>query len=166
MSLPRYQGASPDEVVEKVTKPLEATLSTLPGIKNVRSFSEEGSSLVLLEFSWSTSIDAIQNDVLQRIDMTPVPKDAARPKFMKFDPSQFPVIQLSLQTGRDADIQTLTDDLVDELEKVEGVANVNVSGTVVEEVRVILDQNKIKKYRLAQSEYCASNSSQSNFSAR
>ncbi|KRG15996.1 efflux RND transporter permease subunit [Lederbergia galactosidilytica] len=147
-----YQGASPDEVVEKVTKPLEATLSTLPGIKNVRSFSEEGSSLVLLEFSWSTSIDAIQNDVLQRIDMTPVPKDAARPKFMKFDPSQFPVIQLSLQTGRDADIQTLTDDLVDELEKVEGVANVNVSGTVVEEVRVILDQNKIKKYRLAQSD--------------
>lgn len=147
-----YQGASPDEVVEKVTKPLEANLSTLPGIKNVRSFSEEGSSLVLLEFSWSTSMDDIQNDVLQRIDMTPVPADADRPKFMKFDPTQFPVIQLSLKMEQNERIQTLTDDLVDELKKVEGVANVNVSGSMVDEVRVILDQNKLKKYRLAQSD--------------
>ncbi|MBO0994515.1 efflux RND transporter permease subunit [Bacillus sp. SD088] len=147
-----YQGASPDEVVEKVTKPLEANLSTLPGIKNVRSVSEEGSSLVLLEFSWSTSIDAIQNEVLQRIDMTPVPTDADRPKFMKFDPAQFPVIQLSLQTNENENTEELTNDLVQELKKVEGVANVNLSGTMVDEIRVILDQDKLKKYRLAQSD--------------
>ena len=51
-----YQGASPAEVVEKVTKPLEANLATLPGIKNVQSVSQEGSNLILLEFSWTTSI--------------------------------------------------------------------------------------------------------------
>src|SRR6185437_5441558 len=66
-----YQGASPIEVVEKVTKPLEASLATLPGIKNVQSVSREGSNFILLEFSWTTSIEKIQNDVLQRIDQVP-----------------------------------------------------------------------------------------------
>ena len=69
-----YDGASPTEVVEKVTKPLEANLATLPGIKNIQSVSKEGSNLILLEFSWTTKIDNIQTEVLQRIDQTPIPK--------------------------------------------------------------------------------------------
>ncbi|MCJ7841724.1 efflux RND transporter permease subunit [Lederbergia sp. NSJ-179] len=148
-----YQGANPDEVVEKVTKPLEASLSTLPGIKNVQSFSEEGSSLVLLEFSWTTSIDDIQNDVLQRIDMTPVPADADKPKFMKFDPAQFPVIQLSLKSNQgEKSLRLITDDLVNELKKVDGVANVNVSGTLMDQIRVTLDQDQLKRKNLTQAD--------------
>ena len=75
-----YEGASPTEVMEKVSKPLESSLSTLPGIKNVMSFSEEGSSLIVLEFTWSTTIADVQSDVLQRIDQTPVPADSGNPK--------------------------------------------------------------------------------------
>src|SRR5690606_23086410 len=86
-----YPGASPDEVLEKLTKPLEASLVTLPGIKNIHSISQEGSNFILLEFSWSTSIDDIQNDVQQRIHQTPLPSDATQPSFLKFDPSQFPI---------------------------------------------------------------------------
>src|SRR5690606_40711494 len=46
-----YPGASPTEVSEKVTKPLEANLSTLPGIESVQSTSQEGSNFILLERS-------------------------------------------------------------------------------------------------------------------
>lgn len=148
-----YHGASPTEVVEKVTKPLEANLATLPGIKNVQTISQEGSNFTLLEFSWSTKIDDIQNEVLQRIDQTPIPDDAGKPRFLKFDPSQFPIIQLSLKTeGDKSSLRKLAESLTTELTKVEGVASVNVTGNIVEQISVQLDQEKLKQYQLSQAD--------------
>lgn len=148
-----YEGASPTEVVEKVSRPLEANLATLPGIKNVQSFSEEGSNLIVLEFTWSTLIDDVQNDILQRIDQTPVPSDASKPRLLKFDPSQFPVIQLSLKSDKDEQsLRKLADQLTTELTRVEGVANVNVTGKLTEEINITLDQDLLKKYGLSQSD--------------
>ncbi|MEK4030389.1 efflux RND transporter permease subunit [Pseudobacillus sp. FSL P4-0506] len=148
-----YEGASPVEVVEKVTKPLEGSLSTLPGIKNITSTTREGSNLILMEFSWSTNIDDVQSDVLQRIDRTPLPKDVSKPQFMKFDPSQFPIIQLSLQSvGNEKELQELADQLEKDLMTVEGIASVNVSGTLDEEIVIQLDEKKLKQYHLAQSD--------------
>src|SRR5690606_14036995 len=57
-----YPGASPIEVNEKVTKPLEASLATLPGIKRVQSTSLESSNLIILEFDWSTKMDDVQTE--------------------------------------------------------------------------------------------------------
>ena len=147
-----YPGAGPKEVLEKVTKPLEANLSTLPGLKSITSTSQEGSNLILLEFSWSTSIDDVQNDVLQRIDQTALPDDVNKPRFLKFDPSQFPIIQLTLTSkkGNEELLKQLADQLRAELTKVEGVASVNVSGTLTKNVRVLLDQEKLKTYKLSQ----------------
>ncbi|MBM7586590.1 HAE1 family hydrophobic/amphiphilic exporter-1 [Bacillus pakistanensis] len=147
-----YQGASPTEVVEKVTKPLEESLATLPGIKNIQSTSREGSNFILLEFSWTTSIDEIQNEVLQRIDQTPLPDDSDKPRFLKFDPSQFPIIQVSLrETKENQNLQELAEKLRLELTKVNGVASVNVSGTLTEEIIIELNQNQLKKNSLSQS---------------
>ncbi|KMY53439.1 cation transporter [Bacillus sp. FJAT-27231] len=148
-----YEGASPVEIVEKVTKPLEESLSTLPGIKNITSTTREGSNLILMEFSWSTKIDDVQSDVLQRIDQTPLPKDVRKPQFLKFDPSQFPIIQLSLQSVKNEDeLQKLADQLEKDLLTVEGVASVNVSGTLEEEIVIQLDEQKMKQYNVAQSD--------------
>ncbi|WP_338753780.1 efflux RND transporter permease subunit [Bacillus sp. FJAT-52991] len=148
-----YEGASPTEVVEKVTKPLEESLSTLPGIKNITSTTREGSNLLLLEFSWSTKIDDIQSDVLQRIDRTPIPDGASKPQFFKFDPSQFPIIQLSLQSTDDKEnLEKLASELEKDLATVEGVANVSVTGSLEEEIKIELNEEKLKKYNLAQSD--------------
>ncbi|MEH7445029.1 efflux RND transporter permease subunit [Bacillus sp. JJ1122] len=148
-----YQGASPEEVVEKVTKPLEANLATLPGIKTMTSTSQEGANLILMQFSWTTNIDDIQDEVIQRLDMAQLPDEAEKPRFLKFDPSQFPIIQLSLSSNQDEQsLRDLAEELELELTKVEGVASVNLSGTSVQEVRVELDQQKLKKYKLSQSD--------------
>lgn len=148
-----YQGASPEEVVEKVTKPLEMNLATLPGIKTMTSTSQEGSNLILMQFSWTTDIDDIQDEVIQRLDMAQLPDDAEKPRFLKFDPSQFPIIQLSLSSEKDEDVlRELAEELELELTKVDGVASVNLSGTSVKEVRVELDQDKLKTYKLSQSD--------------
>ncbi|CUA80810.1 efflux RND transporter permease subunit [Anoxybacillus suryakundensis] len=146
-----YPGAGPTEVFEKVTKPLESSLATLPGLKSMTSTSQEGSTLILLQFSWATVIDDMQNDVMQRIDQTPLPDDVQKPRFLKFDPSQFPVIQLTLTSKKGTDeLQTLAEQLKAELAKAEGVASVNVSGTLTKRVRVLVDQNKLRTYRLSQ----------------
>ncbi|MGJ7035716.1 efflux RND transporter permease subunit [Anoxybacillus eryuanensis] len=146
-----YPGAGPTEVLEKVTKPLESSLATLPGLKSMTSTSQEGSTLILLQFSWATVIDDMQNDVMQRIDQTPLPDDVQKPRFLKFDPSQFPVIQLTLTSKKGTDeLQTLAEQLKAELAKAEGVASVNVSGTLTKRVRVLVDQNKLRTYRLSQ----------------
>lgn len=148
-----YPGASPTEVSEKVTKPLEQTLSTLPGIESVQSISQEGSNLILLQFSWSTDINDVQADVLQRIDQTPIPDDSGSPRFLKFDPAQFPVIQMSLQSGEnDADIRVLAERLETELLQTEGVANVNISGTLIEDIVISLNAEELEARGLQQSD--------------
>ncbi|WP_203246050.1 efflux RND transporter permease subunit [Sporosarcina beigongshangi] len=148
-----YPGASPAEVSEKLTKPLENSLSTAPGLKSMQSSSQEGSNFILLMFDWSTNIDDVQLDIMQRVDQVPVPEGANKPRFMKFDPSQFPVIQLSLRATTDeADIRKIAEQLETELRRTEGVASVTVSGKLVEEVQIILDQQKLESNGLIQSD--------------
>lgn len=148
-----YEGASPTEVSEKVSRPLESNLSTLPGLKTITSTSQEGANLTLLEFSWTTKLDEVENDVLQRLESTKLPDDVKKPRFMKFDPSQFPIIQLTLSSDTDPEVlRELADELKLQLLKVNGVANVNLSGTLVKQVSIELDENKLKSYKLTQSD--------------
>lgn len=148
-----YQGASPEEVMEKVTKPLESNLATLPGIKTMTSTSQEGANLILMEFSWTTNIDDIQSEVNQRLDQTILPDDVGKPRFMKFDPSQLPIIQLSLSADEEPELlRELAEQLKLELSKVDGVASVNLSGTSIKEVRVELEQDKLKEFGLSQAD--------------
>lgn len=146
-----YPGASPEEVSEKVTKPLEESLSTLPGIQDIRSTSQEGSNFILMEFSWTTSIDDVQDEITQRINQTPIPDGSNSPRFLKFDPSQFPVIQLSLSTSEEGkSINQIAETLELELTRVPGVASVNLSGTVEEEIVIELDQDALEENGLGQ----------------
>lgn len=148
-----YPGASPIEVNEKVTKPLEASLATLPGIKKVQSTSLESSNLIILEFNWSTNMDKVQTDILQRIDLVPLPEDAGRPSFLKFDPAQFPVIQLALAAeNEEIDIRQIAESLEQELQRTDGVASVTVSGKIVEEIQIELDAQKLEQKNLTQTD--------------
>lgn len=146
-----YPGASPAEVNEKLTKPLENSLSTTPGLKTIQTVSQEGSNFVLLMFDWATKIDDVQLDVMQRIDQVAVPDGASAPRFMKFDPSQFPVIQLSLRAENEGtNIRQLSEELERELTRIDGVASVTVAGEVTEEIIVQLQQKKLEEYGLTQ----------------
>lgn len=148
-----YPGASPTEVNEKVTKPLETSLATLPGIKKLQSTSQEGSNLIVLEFNWSTNMEDVQLDILQRLEITPLPSDAEKPDFLKFDPAQFPIIQLSLRAENDeVDVRVLAEALEKELRRTDGVASVNVTGKLVEEVQVTLDEAKLVDQGLTQAD--------------
>lgn len=148
-----YEGADPNEVVEKVSKPLEEVLSTVQGIDTITSTSQESASLVIMKFTWTTHIDDIQDEIRTRMEDAPLPDDAGEPRFLKFDPSQFPIIQLSLSSSQDTEqLQNLAGELEQELSKTAGVASVNLSGLQSDEVSVKLDQHKLEQYSLSQSD--------------
>jgi len=147
-----YPDAGPEEVMEKVSRPLETSLATVPGLKNISSISMEGSSMTILEFSWDTSMDDIENDIRSQMSQAPLPSDAGSPNFLKFDPSQLPIIQLSLSSINDEDnFSELAEDLSMELSKLEGVASVDLTGQSVDEIQVELDQDALEEYGLDQS---------------
>ena len=150
-----YPGASPLEVNEKVTKPLEQSLATLPGIKKIQSTTQESTNLIILEFTWSTDMNKIQTDILQRLDLVRLPEDVGKPSFLKFDPSQFPIIQLALQAEQDdIDVRTIAEALEQQLKRTEGVASVTVSGKLVEEIRIEVDPQKLIDKRINTVRYC------------
>lgn len=147
-----YPGASPTEVNEKVTKPLESSLATLPGIQKLQSTSQESTNLIVLEFDWSTDINEVQSEVLQRLDMVSLP-DEAEANFLKFDPSQLPIIQLALQAETDeVDIRAIAEQLELELQRQDGVASVNVSGKIIEEIQIALNAEALEQRNLTQSD--------------
>lgn len=147
-----YPGASPTEVNEKVTKPLESTLATLPGIEKITSTSQESTNMILLEFDWSTNIKDIQSEVLQRLDLVSLP-DEANANFLKFDPSQLPIIQLALRAeNQDTDIRKIAEQLELELQRQDGVASVTVSGKIIEEIQIALNAEALEERGLTQVE--------------
>ncbi|MCR6107404.1 efflux RND transporter permease subunit [Salipaludibacillus agaradhaerens] len=144
-----YNDASPEEVVDRVTKPMEDSLSTISGLNNISSISMEGSSMTILEFSWTTSIDDVENDIISRMNQTALPSGAGEPQFLKFDPSQFPIIQLSLSAGtEDADLNSLVQELESDLLRIEGVATIDLLGDAIDEIAITLDQDELEAYGL------------------
>lgn len=98
-------------------------------------------------------MDKVQTDILQRIDLVPLPDDAGKPSFLKFDPSQFPVIQLALAAQNDTvDVRQIAESLEQELKRTDGVASVTVSGKIVEEIQIELDPAKLEQQNLTQAD--------------
>ncbi|WP_096438574.1 efflux RND transporter permease subunit [Alteribacter populi] len=147
-----YQNAGPEEVLDNVSQPLENSLSTVEGLNNISSISMEGASMTVLEFSWDTSIDDVENDIISGMNQAQLPDGAGSPSFMKFDPSQMPIIQMSLSSADDDNLSELADDLSMELSKLEGIASIDITGEEVDEIVIELDQYALEDYGLDQSD--------------
>ena len=87
-----YPGASPEKIEQTVTKPLEQTLSTASGIKNVTSISNENTSVVILEFTQETNMDSAMIEISNSVDMVKSNLDDAvgTPTLIKINPDICP----------------------------------------------------------------------------
>ncbi|GAB6179525.1 efflux RND transporter permease subunit [Desulfotomaculum defluvii] len=149
-----YEGAAPAEVEELITKPLESAVATTENIKEIRSNSQNGFSLVIVIFNWGTNMDNATIDLREKIDFVRgmMPDDASSPRVMKLDPNQAPIISFSL-TGANGDLVKLKriaeDDIQPRLERIKGVGSVYISGGKTREIKVILDPAKMEAYGLS-----------------
>ena len=144
-----YPGASPEEVEMVVTKPVEQAMATVSNIENIQSVSSENVSMVILEFSQSTNMDSVSLEMRENLDQIESYWDDSigSPIIMKLNPSMMPVMSAAVEQD-DMDSVEITslvnDELLSELESLEGVASVNTSGEVEESVQVIIREDKIK----------------------
>ncbi|HEX2492078.1 MAG TPA: efflux RND transporter permease subunit, partial [Blastocatellia bacterium] len=127
-----YPGVASEEVENLVTRPLEASLSSAPGIYRISSTSSEGSSNIRVSFDWSVNLDEAANEVRTRVDRMrgTLPDDADPPAIFKFDTTQFPIMFLAVSGDKDPrELRTLLEkDIQPRLERLPGVAAVDIRG--------------------------------------
>ncbi|NQT03806.1 MAG: efflux RND transporter permease subunit [Planctomycetes bacterium] len=142
-----YENAGSEEIEELITRPIEEALSAVPGVEEVTSVSIEGQSTVRVAFGWGTDLDAAANDIRDRLDRVNdrLPDDSDRPTLRKFDLASFPILILGAYSNLDPvkTRQIIEDQVKYRLERVPGVAAVDIWGGLEREIHVKLDPAKI-----------------------
>lgn len=135
-----YANAGPEEVEQLVTRPVEEAVAAVPGVQEITSTSAEGSSNVRISFGWGANLDEATNDVRDRLEriINRLPENADRPRVRKFDTAQAPVMLLGVAGRLDpVEMRQIIDDRIrPRLERVAGVAAVDVWGGLEREIRV------------------------------
>ena len=142
-------GISPEVAVDEVTRPLEEGLAATEGVVQIFSQTREGQISVDLYFEPGANIDRALNDATAAFNRarSNLPDTIESPRLFKFDPSQLPVYELALTSRSLTPLQLRVfadEELARELGVVEGVAVADVSGGVEEEVRVLIDLNRLQ----------------------
>lgn len=148
MAITTYPGATPEKVESAVTQPLESSLGTVNGVKNVTSTSAENYSLVILEFEEDTNMDGAMVKLSTAVEQLRgvLPEEAGTPMLMELSPDMLPTMTVSLDyDGKDVkELSKFAEDiLIPYLERQDGVASVNSTGLTEEKVEIRLNQAKI-----------------------
>jgi len=152
-----YPGVAPEVMEEQVTKVLETSVATTEDLTELESETSEGDSDLDLHFNYGTDINFALQDASKNLDRarSRLPIEADPPTIRKLDPSQMPVFEVGFSSPtRDlVDLRNWVDlRLHPQLLTVEGVAAVDVAGGLVREIRVTLDQERLRSYGLTVSD--------------
>jgi HAE1 family hydrophobic/amphiphilic exporter-1 len=155
-----YPGAGPEEVENLVSRILEEAVSSVAGVQDVTSTSSEGSSRVTITFPFGRDLDAAAADVRVAIERTRrrLPDGVETPVVFKFDPSQFPIVQLGI-VGREnpgpglVQLREIAEDqLLFRLERIPGVSQATISGGLRRQIRVELDRARVQALAVSERE--------------
>ncbi len=148
-----YPGASPKEIETLISRPVEEAVNGVTGVKNVRSESIEGASLVVAKFEWSTDIDFATIKVREKVDMVKgiLPQDAEKSIVTRFDPNAMPIVGISI-TGKLSNdkIREITKQKIKpKFERINGIANAKITGGRIREVQVLVDLSRLYAHELS-----------------
>ncbi|MBT2696757.1 efflux RND transporter permease subunit [Bacillus sp. ISL-40] len=148
-----YPGATPEQVAVSVTEPIEKRVENLDGVSVVSSSSFQNASSIQIEYDFDKDMEKAQNEVKEALSNLELPDGVEEPKVSRMSFSSFPVMSLSI-TNSDQSLTELTktaeEEIIPELEGVEGVSTVQISGQQVDEVQLKFDETKLKKYGLTE----------------
>ena len=153
MVLTYYNGASADDIENNVTRPLENTLNSVEHLKHITSNSKENVSIVTLEFEYGHDIDALTNDVRDKLDMvsSALPDEVQTPILFKFSADMIPIMMLSVEAkeSRQALYKILDDNVANPLARVDGVGTVSIAGAPQREINIYLNPQQMEAYNLS-----------------
>ena len=148
-----YAGASAGEIETNVTKIIENSLTSVDGLKELTSSSRDNMSIVSLELEWGTDRDEAANDVRSFIDMVKsnLPDGCSSPMMFKLNSSLMPIIQYSVMAEESYPglEKILNDEVVPQLNRIDGIGSVSVSGAPDRYVYIDIDQAKLDAYNLS-----------------
>lgn len=149
-----YSGASPEEIAQLITKPLEDELGTISGLKRISSQNIEGYSIITLEFFMEVNTELAAQDVRDKINIAKnnLPDDLLNdPVVQKFDPDSEAVITLALISDMSAaDVYDLAKETIKpQIERLKDVGKVDIVGGSRREIQVELDQNRMNEYMVS-----------------
>ncbi|MGI5997273.1 MAG: efflux RND transporter permease subunit [Lutispora sp.] len=145
-----YSGVAPQEIETIVTKNIENAIATVNNVKSIQSISSEGNSIVIAEFNSGTDMDFATLNMREKIDMIKgyLPDDVGDPLVMKLDPNMLPIVTISVTNGSDdIALKHFTEENIKpRLERLAGVASVNVAGGRTQEIQVNVDPQRAAGY--------------------
>ncbi|HBQ13860.1 MAG TPA: hypothetical protein DEF51_22900, partial [Myxococcales bacterium] len=139
-----YVGAGPQDIETLLTEPIERAVASVEGVETVQSTSRQGTSIVIIQFTWGTNMDAAEVEVRKNLELFAqdfLPAEASRPLTFAFDPSLAPVMFMALDGPLDGHQlrRIATEQVQPYLGRVDGVAAAEVMGGLDREVQVRLD---------------------------
>ncbi len=146
-----YSGAGPQEVESMVTRTIEQACASVSGMEELQSTSSEGSSQVMVTFTDGTDMDEALVDLRERIERVKgfLPEDATSPMVMTIDPDMMPVVQIGLRGTDLASLQSIAEDTISpSMERINGVASVDISGGYENQVSVKTYSDRLAGYHL------------------
>ena len=159
-----YPGAGPAEMETLVAEPIEEEISSIGGIKNVSSVSQEGMVFIISEFDLDVDVDMAAIDIKDKVDAIrhSLPEDIFDPIIQKFDFGSLPVITLAVSSPRSLDeiYRFAENEIKPRLARIRGLANIELTGGLEREIMVNLSRRKLRAYNLSPQKVIAQIASQ------
>ncbi|UCG56565.1 MAG: efflux RND transporter permease subunit [Phycisphaerales bacterium] len=146
-----YEGVSPEDIETSVTMKIEKELNGIRGVKEIRSSSAEGLSMIDVEFTPDVPTDAALQRVRNRVDIAKgeLPLDAEDPVIKEINFAEFPIMLVSISGDvSPVQLKEIADNLQDALETVPGVLKVEVLGALEPEIRLEIDPDRAALFDL------------------
>ncbi len=148
-----YAGANASDIETNITKIIENSLNSVDGLKNITSTSKDNLSIVSLEFEWGSNLDEALNDIRSYVDLVydNLPDGVSRPTILKLNSNAMPVLVYGFTaeesySGLDKIIE---DNVTNELNRVDGIGNISVSGAPERYIYIDLDPTQLESYHLS-----------------
>ena len=146
-----YPGASPEDIDELVSKPIEEEVSLLSDVEEVQSRSLENVSMVIIRYRYGTNMDRAYDKLKKKLDVLKgnLPDDAEDPDYIEFDINAQAGMVLAISDKTKGNLYNYVKNNIEpEMEKLSSVASVSLSGGQAEYVRVELSEEKLAQYHL------------------
>ncbi len=144
-----HSGVAPADIETAITLEIEKKLAAISGVEEIRSTSREGVSSITVEFAPSTDIDDALQKVRDKVDEVrpELPDDVDEPTVSEINTSEFPIMLLNLSGSAGLPrLKEAAEDLEDEIEKIDGVLDAQISGALTRQIRVEVDPQRLAAY--------------------
>ncbi|MCK5062279.1 efflux RND transporter permease subunit, partial [Candidatus Parcubacteria bacterium] len=152
-----YSGVSSKDIEDVLTKPIEDAIATVKDVKKINSISQEGMSAVMIEFNSGTNVDFAAQDIRDKIGLMEdyLPQDSNKPLVVKMDVGAMPILAYGITSDSLAILELkkiLEDNIKEKIERLDGVASVELRGGQEREILVKLNKPQLEIYGITQTQ--------------